>query len=57
MFIIYFFYLKLIILSDFRKRKIILYNITYVWNLDYDTDKFIYKPEIDLQTYKTDLWF
>ena len=48
MFIIYFFYLELIILSDIRKRKIILYNITYVWNLDYDTDKLIYEPEIDL---------
>ena len=31
------------------------YNITYMWNLKYDTYEPIYKMETDLQTKRTDL--
>ena len=34
----------------------ILYDITYMWNLKYDTDKLIYKAEMDSQAQGTDLW-
>ena len=34
----------------------ISYDITYMWNLIYDTNELIYKTEIDSQTEKTDLW-
>ena len=34
----------------------ILYNITHMWNLKYDTNELIYKTETDSQTYKTDFW-
>ena len=33
-----------------RERQI-PYDITYVWNLKYDTNKLIYETEIDSQTY------
>ena len=33
----------------------ISYDITYMWNLKYDTNELIYKTEIDSQTEKTDL--
>ena len=36
-------------LRDIRKRQI-PYDITYVWNLNYDTNELIYEREIDLQT-------
>ena len=32
------------------------YDITYMWNLKYDTNEFIYKTETDSQTQRTDLW-
>ena len=32
------------------------YDITYMWNLKYDTNELIYKTEPDSQTYRTDLW-
>ena len=35
------------------------YHITYMWNIKQkkiDTNMFIYKTEIDSQTYKTNLW-
>ena len=45
--------------SEKRKTKLkresqILYGITYVWNLNYDTSEFIYETES--QTWRTDLW-
>ena len=41
--------LEIIILSEVRKRKInIPYNITYMWNVRYDTNELIY--ETDSQT-------
>ena len=40
--------LEIIILSEGRKRKI-LYNITYMGNLKYDTNELIYKIEMDSQ--------
>ena len=35
--------LEIIILSEMSQRKIIPYNITYMWNLKSDTNYFIYK--------------
>ena len=32
------------------------YDITYMWNLKYDTNKLIYETETDSQTQRTDLW-
>ena len=32
------------------------YNITYMWNLKYDTKELIYEAETDSQTDRTDLW-
>ena len=37
-----------------RERQI--YDITYMWNLKYDTNELIYKIEIDAQIWKTNLW-
>ena len=34
----------------------ILYDITYMCNLKYDTNKLIYKTETDSQTQRTDVW-
>ena len=31
-------------------------DITYMWNLKYDTNELIYKAETDSQTQKTELW-
>ena len=36
--------------SKSEREKQILYDITYMWNLKYDTKKFIYKTETDSQT-------
>ena len=47
--------LKIIILSEIRQRQI-PYDITYMWNLKYDTNELIYKTETDLHTQKTNLW-
>ena len=38
-----------IILSEVSKRQT-LYNITYMWNLKYNTNELIYKTETDSQT-------
>ena len=38
--------LEIIVLGEVRKRQI-PYNITYVWNLKYDTDELIYETETD----------
>ena len=47
--------LELIILYEIRERQI-PYDITYMWNLKYDTNELIYKTETDSQTKKTNLW-
>ena len=44
--------LEIIILSEMSQRKIIPYDITYMWNLISDTNYFIYKL-IDSQIQKT----
>ena len=45
--------LEIIILSEISQRKT---NITYLWNLKYDTNELIYQRETDSQTWKTNLW-
>ena len=41
--------LEIIILSEIsQKEKQILYDITYIWNLKYDTNEPIYETETDL---------
>ena len=43
--------LDIIILSAMTEReRQIPYDITYIWNLKYDTNKLIYETEIDSQT-------
>ena len=42
--------LEIIILSEVRKRKINTYDITYMWNLKYDTNELIYEIETDSHT-------
>ena len=42
--------LETIILSKVTQRKTKSYDITYMWNLKYDTNELIYKTEIDSQT-------
>ena len=32
------------------------YDITYMWNLKYDTNELIYETETDSQTKRTDSW-
>ena len=41
--------LEIIILSEVsqKKKRQIPYDITYIWNLKYDTDELIYKTETD----------
>ena len=41
--------LEILILNEVRKRKT-TYDITYMWNLKYDTNQCIYKTETDSQT-------
>ena len=49
--------LKIIILSEVTERERQLpYDITYMQNLKYDTNEFIYEREIDSQTQRTDMW-
>ena len=38
-----------------RERQI-PYDITYMWNLKYDTNELIYETETGSQTQRTDLW-
>ena len=45
--------LEIIILNEVGQRP---YNITYMWNLKYDTNELIYETKKDLQTQRTDLW-
>ena len=43
--------LEMIILSEVNQReRQILYDITYMWNLKYDTNELIYKAEADPET-------
>ena len=45
--------LEITILSEVRKR--ILYDITYMWTLKYDTNEHSYETETDSQTQRTDV--
>ena len=47
--------LEIIILSE-ASQKQISYNITYMWNLNNDTNELIYKTETDSEIQKTNLW-
>ena len=38
-----------------RERQI-PYDITYMWNLKYDTNEIIYETETESQIYRTNLW-
>ena len=42
--------LEILILSEVRKRETMPYDITYMWNLKYDTSELIYKTETDSET-------
>ena len=33
------------------------YDITYIWNIKYDTNESTYKTETDTSTEQSDLWF
>ena len=41
--------LEIIILSKSERQRRIPYDITYMWNLKYDTNEFIYETETDSQ--------
>ena len=41
--------------SKSESERQIPYDITYMWNLKYDTNELIYKTETDSQTQKTNL--
>ena len=41
--------------SKSERERQIPYDITYMWNLKYDTNELIYETETDSQTQKTDL--
>ena len=49
---------EIIILSEVsQKEKDKRHDITYIWNLKYDTNECIYETETNSQTYlRTDLW-
>ena len=47
--------LEIIIPSMPERERQILYNITYMWNLKYDTNEHTCKTERDSQTQRTDL--
>ena len=42
--------------SKSEREKQILYDITYMWNLNYGTKELIYEAETDSQTYRTNMW-
>ena len=50
--------LEIIILSEVKseRERQIPYDITYMWNLKYDTNELIYETETDSRTQRTDLW-
>ena len=39
-----------------ERERLISYDITYMWNLKYDTEECIYETQTDSQTQRTDLW-
>ena len=41
--------LKAVIQSEVSQKEKNKYDITYIWNLKYDTNELLYKPEIDPQ--------
>ena len=42
--------------SKSERERQIPYDITYIWNLKYDTNEHTYETEIDTQTQRIDLW-
>ena len=42
--------------SKSERESQIPYDITYMWNLKYDTNERIYETQTDSQTERTDLW-
>ena len=42
--------------SKSERERQISYDITYMWNLKYDTNELIYETENNSQTQRTDLW-
>ena len=44
-----------IIIGNEAGQRQIPYNITYMWDLKYDTNELICETEVDSQTYRTDL--
>ena len=42
--------LEMIMLSEVRRERQIPYDITYMWNLKYDTNELFYETETDSQT-------
>ena len=42
--------------SKSERERQILYDITYMWNLKYDTNELIQKTKTDSEIYKTNLW-
>ena len=49
--------LEIIVLSEVNQtERQMSYDITYMWNLKYDTNEPIYEAETDSQTQKTNLW-
>ena len=42
--------------SKSERERQIPYDITYTWNLKYDTKEHIYETKTDSQTQRTDLW-
>ena len=42
--------------SKSERERQIPYDITYMWNLKYDTNELIYGTETDSQIWKTDKW-
>ena len=49
--------LEITILSEVNQKERQILCTTYMWNLKYDTNEFIYKAETDSQTRRTDLWW
>ena len=48
--------LEIIILSKPERERQTPYDITYVWNLKYDTNEHVYETETDSQTQRSELW-
>ena len=42
--------------SKSERERQISYDITYMWNIKYDTNELIYEPQTDSQTQKPKLW-